>query len=205
MIAMSVVLFSCVTNIQAAQVNKTMLVGLGTSLTKNGGWLEELAGDGQTCGGFKVLNAGGAGENSDWGTTKVEELVVLKPDYLFIEFAANDASLLHGVSHSKSVQNVSYIIDKFRQESQSTKIVLLALNPMSGPKGWTRPRLNTFYDSHLALADEQNVRVLDVRPFWAELTSDQIKHFIPDGVHPTVEANKKILVPNIRDFLLSIC
>ena len=170
---------------------------LGTSLTKNGGWDAALAERLSECLGRPVqaLNFGGAGKTSRWGLSQTEKVLAAKPDVVAIEFSANDASFLKGFSIAESVRNVEAIARRLSAVERPPQVILLAMNPMHGLRGWVRPWLDHYYDAYEGAAARLGAGYLDLRPQWRALGAPTMRAAIPDGVHPLREAAADVVAP----------
>ncbi len=175
-----------------------MLVAFGTSLTAGGSWPDELVSaigaDGGETLRLRRVAAGGAG--SDWGLASVERVIALKPDLVLIEFAINDADIRNLTTLARSEASHLAIITALRSALPTVKIALVTTNPAFGPRGWIRPQLAQYYASYHRIAATQGVQVIDAYPRWRQaLAHGDRWRLIPDGVHPTAEASREILLP----------
>lgn len=181
----------------AEAATPTRLVTLGTSLSARGDWQSLLGGALSHClGGPPVIDiVARNGANSDWGRLTMPEVLRLAPDILIVEFAANDAALHRGVSRSRSRENLAEIVKQTRQLARPARIFLMAMNPVSGWRGWLRPFLNDYTDMHRRLAAELGVGFIDLRPAWRALAPAETARLVPDGIHPTPAAAGLVTVP----------
>ena len=170
---------------------------LGTSLTKNGGWDAALERRLAACldRPVRTINLGGAGMTSRWGLERTPTVRAARPDLVVIEFSANDASLLKGFSVAESAANVEAIVRRLRRGERKPRIILLAMNPMHGLRGWMRPWLDSYYDAYAPLAERLDAAFLDLRPHWRALGVSRLGGAIPDGAHPTREIAAGVVAP----------
>ena len=178
---------------------------LGTSLTKNGGWDAALKERLSACLGrpVAVSNFGGAGKTSRWGLTQVDRVRAARPDIVVIEFSANDASVFKGFSISESAVNAETIARRFSEGDRNPKIILAAMNPMHGLRGWVRPWLDRYYDAYLPVAERIGAHFLDLRPNWRALGGRRLRTAIPDGVHPNSVAGSVVIAPPLAATIAS--
>jgi lysophospholipase L1-like esterase len=185
---------------QDSSASTLRLVTFGTSLTASGGWQGALAAELERCLGrhVDVINLGKGGMASDWGAQSVGLVIAAKPDIVLIEFSGNDASLRRRfVSLKQSQDNIRAIVRALRNNDPNTRIYLMAMNPALGGHGLIRPYLNTYYDSYALLSKELKTGFIDHRPAWANLSDDQLRTAIPDGIHPDPAVARAIIVPNV--------
>ncbi|MCX5493772.1 GDSL-type esterase/lipase family protein [Kaistia dalseonensis] len=171
---------------------------LGTSLTLRGGWTEPVEAALARCLNRPVVTRTIAlsGANSDWGIEQLPLVLDFHPDLVTIEFSMNDAALQRGMSLTRSLDNVETMIQRIRGEGGDRRIILMAMNPVAGLRGWARPRLDSYYDAYGALSASKSVEFVDFRPDWLAL-ADARDAAIPDGVHPTTEAGARIVAPKL--------
>jgi acyl-CoA thioesterase-1 len=113
---------------QTAQVEPNggrslLLVTLGTSLTARGDRspvVEALEISRESS--VRFVNAGRGGANSRYGVSAAVDLADLRPDYIVIEFAANDADIRSLMSLSESARNLRAIVRTFRAKSPDVLI-----------------------------------------------------------------------------------
>ncbi|MEM9724351.1 MAG: SGNH/GDSL hydrolase family protein [Pseudomonadota bacterium] len=175
---------------------------LGTSLTRRGGWDRALEAALSECLGRPVeaLNFAGSGMTSRWGLTQVAAVRAARPDVVAVEFSANDASILKGFSIDESAANARRILEELRPAggsggAEGPALILMAMNPIHGIRGWIRPWLDHYYDAYAPLAAEVGAAFLDLRPSWRALGAGGLRRAIPDGAHPRPEVAASIVAP----------
>lgn len=167
----------------------------GTSLTTghaSGDWKQKahaLLQRGAKC-TVRFYDLGKPGANSNWGLANVHHVVNAKPRVAVFEFVANDASTM---TLAQSKANALAIIDKIRQGSPSTRIILQTMNPAIGAAAASVPQLAQYYQQYRDLAVEQKLDLIDNWPAWGTPTTTEI----PDGGHPTGFAHSRVTVPNV--------
>jgi acyl-CoA thioesterase I len=183
----------------AAQERGLVIAALGTSLTANAGWTQPLAQQLSACLGrpVRVVELAKAGETSRWGLTQIPALTTLAPDLILIEFSANDARVWGGVSMDDSHRNLEAMIEAGRQRNPDVEVILMAMNPMFGLRGWFRPGLDGHYDDYRAFAETVGAGFVDHRPAWLGLDQPRLDRAIPDGVHPENAVAAEIIVPTL--------
>jgi lysophospholipase L1-like esterase len=176
-----------------SETHPTTIAALGTSLTRDGGWVAALEEKLRACGneGVRVLNFGGSGETSEWGRTQIERVAAERPDVLLIEFAINDAHLLKGMSRARARENIEVIVTEVRRHVPSVRVLLLSMNPVHGLRGWARPLYNWYNDDYGPLASHLGAEWIDLRPVWIASGLD-LADAIPDGVHPQGHAASEV-------------
>lgn len=182
-------------------VDKLSIVAFGTSLTARGDWQANLADRLAACRNapVEVHSVALAGANSNWALEHLDEVVAWAPDIVLVEFSMNDASLLHGVSAEDSRAKTEQIVTRLQTMIPKVQIVLMTMNPASGFRWLTRPFLGDFYRVYRELAEERQLALADLAPRW-EANGPQAEA-IPDGVHPTPEAARAVIVPELLQLL----
>ncbi|RYF41166.1 MAG: SGNH/GDSL hydrolase family protein [Cytophagaceae bacterium] len=164
---------------------------------------------------IKVINASISGKASRSGLENLQNRVIShSPDALMVEFAVNDAhTYFHdpqgidaGITLSESRTNLEAILDMIQVTLPACELILQTTNPAWDPEGnqdkamTRRPDLESFYEQYRAVAKARGLQLIDNHSIWAEIQSgdtDRFERLIPDGVHPTPEAIKAVLVPHI--------
>ncbi|SMC34431.1 Lysophospholipase L1 [Fulvimarina manganoxydans] len=186
-----------------------LVVTLGTSLTaadpdpqKN--WqvalekgLEERLGEPVT-----VVNKGISGGSSQDGIQYVlDDAVALHPEVVTIEYAMNDAYSPYDISLEESEANIRHIVEAFRSADPDVDIFLMTMNPIvpGTPHAADRPNLDAYYDLRRRLANDSDldVHLIDVTPNWGDATYAKM----PDGLHPSLAAAERYLVPMMIEAL----
>lgn len=172
------------------------IVSFGTSLSAGGGWQADLRArlQHELHSDVEVLIHARPGASSAWGVASVADVVALDPDLVLIEFAINDASILRGVSLGQSRANLLCMVTALQAAAPGRQILLMTMNPALGLKGLVRPLLGRYYGLCRQLATELGLGFVDLHQQWAELPRGELRQAIPDGLHPTPEAGKQVIV-----------
>jgi lysophospholipase L1-like esterase len=175
------------------------VVTFGTSLTARGGWQQPLAHALEKIYGHKVEVSiiAKSGEDSRWGLANVGRVIAAKPDVVLIEFAVNDASLVHLVSKAQSRRNTAMIVARIREKIPAARIFLMSMSPVWGYRFWVRPFLNSYYDQQKELAHDLRVGFIENRGSWSQLSPAELRQAIPDRGHPRPEVATRLIVPHI--------
>lgn len=175
------------------------IVAFGTSLTAIGGWQGPLQSSLAECLGqpTAIVNIAKSGADSDWGVKAVERVVTERPDAVLIEFAVNDAALHRFISLRRSRSNMREIIERLNAAETHPRVLVMAMNPVSGLRALIRPRLPDFVQAHRQVAQELGARFIDHRPAWANFTAHELKAAIPDTLHPLPNVAARVMVPTI--------
>jgi lysophospholipase L1-like esterase len=183
------------------------LVTIGTSLTKRGDWITSLENVLETCqsDNVDVLNLAISGATSNEGVEQLAELLEYKPSVVLMEFSVNDSDYFRGISLSKSLNNLDYIIKTIRAENEDVTIILMIMNPVYGIRSWIRPMLGEYRYRHMVLARKNNIEYFDFRPRWMEMYEGNFKKVIPDGLHPTSRAAESVIVPVLKGLIVNKC
>lgn len=179
------------------------IVAFGTSLTSRGGWPEMLERELSAClqEPISVVTVAQAGSTSDWALGQISRVTGKKPDIVLVEFYANDAAVNRWMSVSTSRTNMATILDGLRAGTPRARIVVMAMNPVSGLRGWIRPFLSSYIDAHREEAESRRMGFIDFRPAWNALPGADREQAIPDGLHPRPEKAGTVMVPILTRYL----
>jgi lysophospholipase L1-like esterase len=177
------------------------IVALGTSLTRNALWPDDLARALTVCSGRPVLvtRIAEVGENSAWGLTQVQAVAAMKPDLVLIEFAINDADLRDGQSLDAALDAHQQLLDALAAEAPAARPVLMTMNRAFGLRGLLRPWLRAHDAQYRRLAAERHIGLIDLAPLWAAApgTGQDGALLLPDGLHPTDAAVAHVAFPTL--------
>ncbi len=172
------------------------IVALGTSLTRNGLWPDDLASALIACSGRPVLvtRIAEVGENSAWGLTQVQAVTALQPDLVLIEFAINDADLRDGQNLDAALDAHQRLLDALATAAPAARPVLMTTNRAFGLRGLMRPWLSAHYEQYRRLAAARHIGLIDLAPLWAAApaTGQDGVPLLPDGLHPTDAAVARV-------------
>lgn len=182
------------------------IVFLGTSLTANYQWPEQLQTDLEAC--FKapvsITKIALGGATSRWGTKQLDQALELSPDVVFIEFMANDADLRNQLSLAESRRVHEAMITEIQERSHQASIVLLATNPARGLRALLRPSLRHYYKAYREIAQNSELWFVDLYSSWR--TAEETQHGLYlDGIHPTPEATAAIVAPRLATLFNTDC
>lgn len=179
------------------------IIAFGTSLTSRGGWPEALEKELATCllEPVTVRTVALAGSTSDWALGRIDRVTEEKPDVILVEFYANDAAVNRWMSVSASRKNVAAILDGLKAGAPSAKIVVMAMNPFSGLRGWMRPFLSSYIEAHREEAERRGMDFIDFGPAWNALPAADRDAAIPDGLHPRPEQAAEVMTPILIRYL----
>lgn len=176
------------------------VVALGTSLTQNGVWPDQVAQNLTACLGADVVltRVAQAGANSDWGLGQVAAVAAQMPDLVLVEFAVNDADLFDGVALGRSGQNLRGIVASLREARPGAVVVLMSTSPARGLRRLQRPFLGAYSDVPRAVAVAEGVGFFDGRTRWL---NDPRAADLPDGLHPAAEAEARVIIPALAAYV----
>jgi acyl-CoA thioesterase I len=179
---------------------------LGTSLSAANDWPPALQSRLAACrtGYTKVSVTAEPGASSDWGLGVVDKVLAEKPNFLLIELAANDSSLLKGIAQRKSLKVHEDLLH--RVHKAGVPVVLMTMNPAYGAKRIARPGQAAYHRMYRELAAANGLTLIDSWPYWQRMDAQTRKSAIPDGIHPTRDAAKKAMIGPIMSAIGSqIC
>jgi lysophospholipase L1-like esterase len=176
------------------------VVAYGTSLTEAGYWVAAMREwfAAQYPGKVTVVNAGGSGQNSDWGAASVGAKVLPhKPDVVVVEFSYNDAHRKFNLPVERCRTNLNMIVTAIREQNPAAAVVLQTMNPpWDVPGGRTnatdRPNLSAYNDVVRAYAAEKGLTFVDHHAAWQALRAKDESAFrkmVPDGSHPNKDGS----------------
>lgn len=139
------------------------------------------------------------GATSEWGVDQVDRVRATNPDIVLIEFAVNDADTRHFIDVERSTNLHEQIITGLTAGGQGPTIVLLTMNPGTGPRAWMRPFLSRYYASYVNLAERYDTGLVDLYARWTALPCGGIDS--EDGLHPTDGAASDVIVAPVTDAL----
>ena len=183
------------------------LVAYGTSLTAGGAWVGQLqaALENRYPGLATVINSGQAGMWSTWGVDNLDARVIgNKPDTVLIEFAINDAHLANHISLPQAKANVENMISRIHQANWNTEIFLMTMNPPTGTALENRPHYVEYYLMYAGIAKKFKVGLIDHYSNWERILATEqnlYAKYVPDGLHPSVEAAQQVITPMILNKL----
>ncbi|WP_404363346.1 arylesterase [Marinobacter sp.] len=133
---------------------------------------------------WAVINASISGETTDGGLRRLPDLLSRhSPEIVIIELGGNDG--LRGFPPGVIEDNLSAMIEKSQQSGARTLLVGMQLPPNYGQR-YTQ----AFAAIYPELAEQHSVALV---PFFLEGIYNQEKMMQSDGIHPTAEAQSKLL------------
>ncbi|HRP66725.1 MAG TPA: arylesterase [Thauera sp.] len=132
----------------------------------------------------EVINGSVSGETSSGGRTRLPAALERhRPDILILELGANDG--LRGLRPQLMADNLKAMITEAQAAGARVLLVGMQMPPNYGA-AYTRRFAQTFSD----LAEDTGVALV---PFLLEGFADQPELFLPDGIHPSAEAQPLVL------------
>jgi len=133
---------------------------------------------------YQVINAGQSGESSAGALNRIDWILRQAPAVLVIETGANDG--LRGQSPNGVRSNIQAIIDRTRNRSPSTTIILAGMQAL--PNMGTR-YVREFVEIYPELAERNGIRLV---PFILEGVGGVDSLNQPDGIHPTPKGQEMV-------------
>ena len=136
--------------------------------------------------GFRhtVVNASVSGETSAGGRSRLPAaLEQHKPSIVILELGANDG--LRGLRPQLMAENLTAMIDAARAAGSQVLLVGMQMPPNYGA-AYARRFAQTF-------TDVAQAREVPLVPFLLDGFADQPELFLSDGIHPTAEAQPRVL------------
>ena len=137
---------------------------------------------------YKAINAGVSGETTSGGLGRVDWIMRQPPAIFVLELGGNDG--LRGIPLGETKKNLQAIINRVKQKSPETKIVLagMMIPPNMGPQ-YTRGFQAIYPD----LARTNQISLI---PFLLQGVGGDTRLNQADGIHPTAEGHK-IVAENV--------
>jgi len=137
---------------------------------------------------YKAINAGVSGETTSGGLGRVDWIMRQPPAIFVLELGGNDG--LRGIPLGETKKNLQAIINRVKQKSPATKIVLagMMIPPNMGPQ-YTRGFQAIYPD----LARTNQISLI---PFLLQGVGGDARLNQADGIHPTAEGHK-IVAENV--------
>lgn len=132
----------------------------------------------------KVVNGSVSGETTAGGLTRLPDALKRhQPDIFVLELGGNDG--LRGLRPQLIGENLTAMITAAQQAGARVLLIGMEMPPNYGP-AYTRRFAQTFRD----VAERSGAALL---PFLLDGFGDKPELFLPDGIHPTAEAQHLIL------------
>lgn len=152
-------------------------------------------------GKVEVINSAQAAMWSSWGVENLRERVLdQKPDMAIIEFAMNDAYLPYITSVEAARLNLEYMVYRIRELYPGCSIILQVMNMPIAEHKEQRPNIELYYNLYRKEARKLKVKLIDHYEYWVPLLKKGEKEFyqyVPDGIHPSITAQKELVLPHI--------
>lgn len=183
------------------------IVLYGTSLTAGRRWGQMLGDllEARFPKRARVLDRASPGVGSAWGVTNLDTRVIAEaPDLVFLEFAINDAAIKLRTSPAQSRKNLEEMIDRILKSRPQAEIVLMTMNPPTGPGLVDRPRYEEYREVYRELARRRGLRLIDLEPVWRKVMAQgeaAYSKLIQDGLHPNKLGQETVVFPAVRDSL----
>ena len=137
---------------------------------------------------YTVVNAGVSGESSAGAVRRIDWILRQRPAVLIIETGANDG--LRGQDADSLEANIQRIIDRVRQQSPSTRIILAGMEALPNLGAEYARRFRRIYP---ALAAANRIQLI---PFLLDGVAGVDSLNQQDGIHPN-EAGAKVVADNV--------
>ena len=145
------------------------------------------------------------------GLDLIPKAISLKPDVVFIEFAVNDAYVPYNISLDQSRRNLESMISSLKEANSEVEIILQTMNvildiPELGlAEASERPDLAKFNRMYCKVARKHKLMLIDHYSKWMAYLRkegrDEYLKMVTDGVHPNLEAYRRIILPNLKNEL----
>jgi acyl-CoA thioesterase-1 len=130
---------------------------------------------------WRVVNAGLSGETSAGGLRRVDWILRQRVEVFVLELGGNDG--LRGLPPETTRANLQAIIDRVREKSPATKIVLAGI---AAPPNMGADFTRAFAAIFPELTEKNGVTLI---PFLLEGVGGRPELNQPDGMHPNVQGH----------------
>jgi len=176
---------------QPKNPERPVVLVLGDSLSaeyglpRGAGWVQLLSDRLQQNGSdYTVANASISGETTSGGRTRLPSLLKQhRPRIVILQLGANDG--LRGLPIRVMQDNLAAMIKA--SQASGARVVLVGVRI---PPNYGRDYSERFFASFAALAKQHKVALA---PFLLDGFADSLELFQPDRIHPTVQAQPKML------------
>ena len=142
------------------------------------------------------------GATSDWGAARLAGRDGPRPDAALVEFGANDADRLDGLSANRSRAAHAAILAAL----EGVPTVVMRMNPAFGPRGWARLGRGAREDAIAGAAAAAGAGALDLDRRWrARWRAGGRRAEMPDGLHPDPRAAAEVIAPAAAAMLVPGC
>lgn len=133
---------------------------------------------------YRVVNASISGESTSGGLSRLPALLAEHaPDIVILELGGNDG--LRGQSPRQLKQNLATMVDQSRDSGARVVMLGMRMPPNLGVRYTT-----AFAEAFDSLAEERDLPYV---PFFLEGVAGIEGMMQPDGIHPTVAAQQRLL------------
>lgn len=173
----------------ASTENKVLVIGDSLSaaygLAAEQGWVSLMdARLRETRPGWSVVNASISGETTAGGAARIDSALALhQPALVLIELGANDG--LRGLPLEQAEANLSRMVQAAQTAGARVMVIGMHIPPNYGPD-----YTEAFHAMFGQVTDRHGAALL---PFLLEPIASDREAFLPDNLHPTAEAQAKLM------------
>lgn len=131
---------------------------------------------------YRIVNDGVSGDTTSDGLARVQFVTQQKPAIVIVEFGGNDG--LRGLPVATTRKNLEAIVRAVRDSGAQVVLAGITLPPNYGPD-----YIREFSGIYPAIAREQKLPLI---PFLLEGVAGTREFMQPDGLHATVEGNRRV-------------
>jgi len=131
---------------------------------------------------YRVVNAGISGDTSSDGLERLDHVIALKPAIVIVEFGANDG--LRGMPVAATRANLEQILTGLEKAGARIVLAGMTLPPNYGPD-----YIRSFERIYPELASKHKAALI---PFLLEGVAGDSRYMQRDGLHASVEGNKRV-------------
>jgi len=180
-----------------ARAERVLILGDSLSdaynMPREAGWVHLL--DQRLGEHHEVIDGSISGDTSAGALYRVDKLLEqLRPHVLVIILGGNDG--LRGLNPAELEENLARIIKKSRRHGALPALMQIRLPPNLGPT-----YIDRFESVYSRLAERLDIELL---PFFLEDLFDRPGMLMPDGIHPTQQAQLEILefmLPRVKELI----
>ena len=131
-----------------------------------------------------IINKGINGDTTKGVINRLNEVIYLKPNKIFIMIGINDIAI--GFNENEITSNLKSIIDSINQQIPNCKIYLQSVLPVAySYKLNVNPRIYSLNEKYMQVANENSIKYIDLIPHYVSEGNIYLNNefCLDDGLH----------------------
>lgn len=156
----------------------------------------------------RIYDLGKGGQTSDWGVANMGRAADRNPRLILFEgFAINDCAI-GPVTRAQHGANIDTMVAYWRSRCPATRLCIQTMSPASSGDSF-RTNLGDYYADEISRAAALGIDCLNHYDNWPKplptaLTQLDPATGLPDGLHPTLAANRQYFFPTVVNYLVPL-